>query len=857
MTESELFLPRYRILDLTDETGAFAGKLLADLGADVIKVEPLGGDPSRLRPPFLGDRRTPETGLGFLAYNTGKRSVTLDIGRPDGRDCFLELVSGSDALIENFLPGYLDSLGIGYPILREANPRLAVASITPYGQTGPRCNHLSSDLIAMATSGFMQVTGDPDGAPTRLGNEQSRFPPALYAALGVVAALFHRDWHGAGGQHIDVSMQEALLSFYLEQHPVLCWNMRGKNVIRVGPVSSLSVPAGVFPCQDGYVGIGIFSGREWDVLSRWLSEVTGREEILAEELRGGIHARAPHRDLIEAVLLDFTLRQTRAQLFEDGQRRNLVVVPVNTVADLLADEALARADFWEDVDHSVVGRLRYPLRIFGLQVPVAGRPAPVLGESNEDVLCGELGWRRERLEELQAAGVVGSATERAADVVAGVGTRPYIAGGLGCVPPSSAREAEAGPPVQAGDRPPLLDGVRVVEFGPFIALPLTGRILAALGAEVIKVETNKMLDQLSFVPPWGMGMGQPEYQALKRRITLDVRAPEGARVLKRLLAVSDVFMSNFRRDALARLGLDIEELRDGYPELILVHQGGFGAGPYETYKLYGMMAQHICGVSMMSGSPEAPPCCLNSAYSDYHTPLLQALAVLGALNLRRQSGRGRLIECSIFRSGVSTVAAELLECQVSGRLPERRDNHDPVAVPHNVYPCQGEDEWCAVAVWDDNQWQALCRVLDRAQWASDGRFATADDRRAHEAELDALVAAAMRDWNKHELMEALQGAGVPSGVVAKGQDLAGDPQLKSRGVYAETTYYVADPKRPGIEWQRGPDVLAARIPLLFSDTPCKVGPYRRIGEDNDHVYRGLLGMTPEEIRRLSEQGVFL
>jgi crotonobetainyl-CoA:carnitine CoA-transferase CaiB-like acyl-CoA transferase len=233
---TDLLLPPWRVLDLADERGAFCGKLLADLGADVVKVEPPAGDPARRRPPFFPGRETPETSLDFLAFNTNKRSLALDVTDPEGRACFLDLVRHADAVVESFAPGRLDELGLGWATLREANPRLVLASITPYGQTGPRRLDRSSDLVAMATSGFMQITGDPDGPPMRLGNEQSRFAPALYAALGVVAALVHRDWHGAPGQRVDVSMQEALLAFYLEQHPVLFWTMRRKNVIRVGPV---------------------------------------------------------------------------------------------------------------------------------------------------------------------------------------------------------------------------------------------------------------------------------------------------------------------------------------------------------------------------------------------------------------------------------------------------------------------------------------------------------------------------------------------------------------------------------------------------------------------------------------------
>ena len=838
---SDLFLPPYRILELCDLPGSFCGKVLADLGAEVVKIEPPRGDPDRHRRRSSGDPLELETSFPFLAYNTNKRSLALDVTAPRGREALLALVRNADALIETFSPGHLESLGLGEAALHAENPRLVVASITPYGCTGPRRDDLSSDLVAMATSGFLQVTGDPDGPPTRLGNEQSRFAPALYAAVGVVAALLHRDWHGGSGQRIDVSVQEALLSFILEQHPVLFWQVRRKNVTRVGPVSSLAVPAGVFPCQDGWVGLGIITAPEWDSLSRWLYDVTGREEILAEELRGGIHARAAHRDLIEAILLEFTTRQTRAEIFHEGQRRNLVVVPVNTVADLLGDEALAHGDFWKELDHPVSGRLRYPINLLGREVPTANQAAPLLGEANEEILCGELGWTRKELQELSAAGILGSSP--GVTSAANASHRPKRS-----LTPGPRRESHE-------PKPGALAGLRVVEFGPFIALPLTGRLLAALGATVIKVETQKLLDPLNFIPPWGKGMGQPEYQALKRRITLDARTPAGAAVLKRLIAVSDVFMTNFRRDALVRWGIDLEDLRRRHPGLVVVHQSGFGAGPYESYKLYGIMAQHICGVSTMSGLPEAPPCCLSSAYSDYHTPLFQTLGVLGALDRRRRTGKGALIEGSILRSGACTVAPAILECQVSGKLPERRGNHDPIAVPHDVYPCAGEDQWCAIAVFDDAQWQKLCRALGREDWASDARFLTAAARREHEIELDAAIAEATRAWKKHDLMETLQRAGVPAGIVAKGEDLSADPQLESRQLYSKTTYYIPDAGRPGCEWERGPDVSMARLPLVFSDTPSTVGPYRRVGEDNDYVYREILGMEEGEIRTLTEQGV--
>lgn len=404
----------------------------------------------------------------------------------------------------------------------------------------------------------------------------------------------------------------------------------------------------------------------------------------------------------------------------------------------------------------------------------------------------------------------------------------------------------------------ILQGVRVLELGPYIALPLTGRILAALGAEVIKLETNRVLDLMVFIPPWGRGMGQPEYQALKRRITLDVRMPAGRKVFERLLRISDVFMTNFRRDVLARWGIDFPTIREVKPDIIILWQTSFGgSGPYERYKMYGIMMQHISGISLMSGFPEpALSGCINSAYSDYHTPVFQALGVIAALGRRQRTGKGALIEGSIFRSGACTVGPTLLDYQVNKRLPERMGNRHPTAAPHGVYPCRGKDEWCAIAVFTDKEWEAFCDAIGRPSWTQDSRFSTLIGRMRHVDALDRLICEWTSQCPKEEVMEKMQRAGVPAGIVAKGQDLAEGRHLRERGFYQETPYYIPDPQRPGGEWERGPDVVASRIPIAFSETPCLSGPYHRIGEDNDYVYGELLGMPREEIKRLADEGVF-
>jgi len=399
--------PPYRVLDLTDDKGVFCAKLLADYGADVIRVEPPAGDPGRARGPFPQDNPDPEKSLYFLFYNTNKRSITLNLEAPSGRSIFRRLAAKADVVVESFPVGYLKSLGLDYASLQEANPGLVMASITPFGQTGPWRDYKSSDLIAMAASGYMELTGDPDRPPVRQGNEQSHFPGAQYAAVAILAALYHRDMLSSSGQYIDVSLQEALITYYTDAHPALAWTQLGQNVTRVGTNSTLVIPLGAYPCQDGWISAGIITPREWDTLAQWIYEVSGNEEVLKEQYRGGNQERAPHIDIITAMFVDFTSRFTAEVLFHEGQKRNLVFIPVNDVSALLRDPQLAASHFWAELDHPQVDRLQYPLGIFySDEVSPARAAAPQLGQDNQAIYCGELGFSREELVTLRATGVI-------------------------------------------------------------------------------------------------------------------------------------------------------------------------------------------------------------------------------------------------------------------------------------------------------------------------------------------------------------------------------------------------------------------------------------------------------------------
>ena len=400
-------LPAYRVLDLTGPVGVFCTKVLADYGADVVMVEPLAGSSGRAKGPFFGDGPTPEGSMYFAYYNTNKRSVTLNLESALGSTIFKRLVGGADVVIESFPVGYLQSLGLDYDTLARANPGLVMASITPFGQTGPWKDFKASDLITMAASGYMQITGDPDGPPMRQGNEHSHFPGAQYASAAVLAALYYRDMLSGEGQYIDVSLQEALITYYTDAHPALAWMQLGQNVTRVGTNSTLVIPLGAFPCRDGWISAGIITPREWDALADWIHEVTGNEEVLNEQYKGGNQERAPHIDLITAIFIDFSTRFTAEELFHEGQRRNLVFLPVNNVADLIQDPQLDASRFWTEVEHPQLGRLKYPLGIINSdEVQPSSQPAPRMGQDNDAIYCGELGYTREELVFMRANGIV-------------------------------------------------------------------------------------------------------------------------------------------------------------------------------------------------------------------------------------------------------------------------------------------------------------------------------------------------------------------------------------------------------------------------------------------------------------------
>lgn len=413
MTEpGEGMLSPYRVLDLADEKGFFCGKLLGDMGADVIKVERPGGDPARTLGPFYRDEVHPEKSLYWFACNTSKRGITLDIERPEGADVFRELLKTADFVIESFPPGHMGRLGLGYTDLEKLNPGIILVSVTPFGQTGPYRDFKGPDLVmwAMGAGPNLRSFDSHDRPPFRISHHpQTYFHAGTEAVVGAMAALLHRGASGEG-QHVDVSIQECV-----SWHPTGDWDLnrrvpkRGQRLI---PVRTTHI----WSCKDGYVMWRFTGGpvaqRGSVPLVAWMAEEGMADAWLRDfDWTGFNPATATQEtvDRIEAQTLRFFAAHTKAELMAGGIQRRLMLYPISTAADLLESPQLAARGFWEDVAHPELDTvIRYPGRWANNSEasPRISRRAPRIGEHNREIYAGELGLSAASLEALAQAGVI-------------------------------------------------------------------------------------------------------------------------------------------------------------------------------------------------------------------------------------------------------------------------------------------------------------------------------------------------------------------------------------------------------------------------------------------------------------------
>ena len=397
----------------------------------------------------------------------------------------------------------------------------------------------------------------------------------------------------------------------------------------------------------------------------------------------------------------------------------------------------------------------------------------------------------------------------------------------------------------------IFEGIKVADFTWVGVGPITVKNLADHGATVVHIESHTHLDTLRMTPPFKDGVAgvnnsafMADYNTSKYGVSLDVNKPKGVEIARKLILWADVVAESFSPRAMAKWGLDYETIRKLKPDIIYysASQQGHG-GPHSGFIGFGMMMASLSGYAHLTGWPDRDPATPYGAYTDFISPFFGSAALVAALDHRRKTGVGQHLDLSQLECGLQLIAPVQMDYVLNDHEMIRDGNRDPRAAPHNAYPCLGNDSWCAIAVFTDEEWTSLCMVLNRPDTVRDPRFETLEARKANEDELDRLIGEWTRERDAQDVMETLQSAGVPAGVVLSAEGQFNDPQVKHRGFFHYLDHQVI-----GRHAYDGFSFDLSRTPGTLAAAPT-------LGQHNDYVYKEILGMTDEQIGDLIAEGV--
>ena len=795
-----MMLSHYRVLDLSDDRGLLCGHILAQLGADVIHVEP----PSAAAEP----RSTT-----WLAYTRGTRSVVLDLDDPADRARFHELVASADALIESADPGTWEARGLGYDELSAVNPHLVWTSITAFGPDGPKAGYAATDLIVQAASGAMDLAGPIDRPPLRTSAITAYAHAGAEAAGGTLIALAEARRSGQG-QRVDVSAQRAknLTAFFTVPAAEVGHNRlerTGSGFRTVGVVFPF-----VWPCADGFVSLTVaLDAGNMPFLTRllaWMVEEGAIDPDLAstdwrahvKSIRSGDIPNTDLQRLADAIG-DFIAGHTKADLMAGALDRRLLLVPVSTIGDLLHSPQLDARGFWRRETLPDGREVDLPAHLVVGASPTPSDPAPAPGQHTAEVLSD-------------------------------VASRPI------------ARSAEPAPPSPTSP----LSGLKVLDMMWIMAGPTSTGVLAQYGATVIRVENAGRIDTVRLLPPYFGGKAGREtsfafgsINAGKLSLTLDPNIPEARDVIRDLVRWADVVTESFSPKAMAAWGLDYASLKQIKPDLIMISSCLFGqTGPYSLVAGYGTMGAAIGGMVQPTGWPDQPPAGPYGAYTDACAPRISVAAILAAVEHRDRTGEGSYLDQSQIEASLHYMTPAILDHQLTGNPWDRLGNDDPELCPHGVYPSAGDNEWVAVAVRSADDWRELAAAIGRDDLGSDPALATAEGRRARQAEIDAAISAWTAGRSPGEAETVLQRRQVPAHAVVHSHMDELDPQLVHRQHMVPVLH------------EGQPDRVVERTRIELSRTPPDPHHIPALGQHTEHVLRHILGYDDARLAQLRASG---
>jgi len=780
-----------RVLDLSDDlAGSYCTKMLGDAGAEVLKGESPSGHPLRhwSRTGSLGRDGDPD-GVLFRFLAAGQRSVVVDLDDSTGHDRVLELLAASDIAVTNSSAERLADQGLGFAEVHEVNHELTMVSLTPFGLTGPHSEESANDFLLQALSGSLHNHGSWYREPLTVGGGLGEWIAGACGAAGALAARARS--HRTGyGELVDVSTLEAL-AVTLVCYPSVAASLPGGVRRR----ATVEMVPGIEPCKDGYVGLTTLTAQQWHDFVAMID----RPDLIDDGQLDSPRSRIARAAELRPVIHGWTEQHQVGEIIERAAMFRVPAAPVLNGATLPQFEPLVDRGLFTSNPRGGFSHPRSPF-LSTATGPRPAAPAPKPGEH--------------------------TATPFRSDRTATPRTR---SGEDGCLP---------------------LEGVRVLDVTAFWAGPCATQYLAAIGADVIKVESVQRPDSMRFnvgVSPkteqwWEQGYLFLSANLNKRGITLNLGDERGRGLFLQLAAQSDVVVENFTPRVMENFKLTYDAIREVSPSVVMVSMPGWGLeGPWRDRPGFATTMEQASGMAFVTGYDDGPP--MAPGLCDPLAGVHGAFAVLAALEERRKTGCGQHIELPMIDLAVNVSAEQILEFEAYGELMTRLGNRCPQAAPQGVYACTGTDEWLALSVTTEEQWKALCEAVGARSWAGDPGLATVDQRFAAHDRIDEAIGG----WCAHralsDALDALSAAGAQPVVPAYAIDE--DRQMQARGFWESVVHPVVGEHRyPG--W-----------PMHLSGSPG--GWYRSpaplLGQHNAEVLNGLLGLGPDEIADLQQAGV--
>ncbi|MCH2169195.1 CoA transferase [Myxococcota bacterium] len=790
------------VIDLsTGIAGPYATKMFADAGAKVWKIEPPNGDPLRRwkASAQLGQSEplpASEDGALFRFLNTSKQGAVLDLDLDEDREVLLRLASRADLVVESFEPGELDARGLGYQALAQSNPGISLLSVTPFGQDGPWSKRPANEFTLQAEAGSTAFRGYLDRPPVAAGGRIGEYVAGTFGAVSALSAVLWSRQTGLG-RHVDTSTFEAMLiSFQTFQY------IHAQLEPGVPLARNVEVPS-VEPAADGWVGFSLITGQQWKDFSLMIEqpEMGEDENLLAA------HLRFEQMDRILEAVHAWTREHSVEEVLEKAEMMRVPVAPVGNGSTLLkTDHFRARKVFTENP--AGFSQPRVPYRL-GVGEPRAFEPAPRLGQHTHEA-------------RKQASGI------------------------------DSAPTASSNPLPAASGTPKPLEGIFVADFSAFWAGPVATSYLAALGADVVKIESIQRPDGMRFAggitPKPGQTLWEmsPVFHGAnigKRGITLDLESEAGLKLAKRLVEKADIVVENFSPRVIERFGLGWETVHDLNPETIMLRMPAFGLdGPWRDRVGFAMTIEQATGLAWTTGFPDRSPLVPRGS-CDPLGGMTAVFATLAALEVRRSGGGGQLVEIPLVEVGLNAAAEQLAEWTAYQQLLERAANRGPGAAPQGIYTC-AEGEHLAVSIENDKQWESLVQLLGQPEWSQDEALAHAAGRRAAHDRLDRELELWFAETRAADTVEQLVAEGIPAGLLRNARELRPHPHLEERGFFVTREHPIVG--------ELGYPCFPARFSGQYLPIP---GPAHTLGQHNEEVLSELLELSREEIDGLRNDKV--